>query len=379
MAAGCWFHTEEVGSSMPTARAPPCAQVVPFSEALMLAFRDHGDRTDRQKARLMWLVERLGAEEFTKLVASYMGDAEFGPEVHPGYTDTWQRRDILGVHAQKQEGLSWVRAADCCLSGVDDFALAHIVRLCAIAACALAHASAWIGRGPEHLNTESRSSSARQSSTVECRGGTELLRLLTRVLHAGANTPHAAQVGACVPVGRFETDDFDALADVADKYSNGQMRVTCEENVLFPNVKNEDVEAMRKEPIFEKFQIDAGNLMRGLVSCTGSQFCGFAMIETKNRCALTADATALALQQWCACGCQDHQWVSLGRCASECVLGMCASKTLRDRAEGSLHNFCNAGSTFASPHRIVCHNTTPACAVGSNVNVCAGQPTSRGS
>lgn len=26
-----------------------------------------------------------------------------------------------------------------------------------------------------------------------------------------------------------------------------------------------------------------GNLERGLVSCTGSQFCGFALIETKNR------------------------------------------------------------------------------------------------
>ena len=27
----------------------------------------------------------------------------------------------------------------------------------------------------------------------------------------------------------------------------------------------------------------SGNLERGLVSCTGSQFCGFALIETKNR------------------------------------------------------------------------------------------------
>ena len=28
---------------------------------------------------------------------------------------------------------------------------------------------------------------------------------------------------------------------------------------------------MRKEPIFQKYQIDAGNLTRGLVSCTGAQ------------------------------------------------------------------------------------------------------------
>ena len=38
-----------------------------------------------------------------------------------------------------------------------------------------------------------------------------------------------------------------------------------------------------QEPIFETYLIDAGNLMRGMVSCTGSQFCGIAMIETKNR------------------------------------------------------------------------------------------------
>ena len=38
-----------------------------------------------------------------------------------------------------------------------------------------------------------------------------------------------------------------------------------------------------QEPIFQKYLINAGNLTRGLVSCTGAQFCGVAMIETKNR------------------------------------------------------------------------------------------------
>jgi ferredoxin-nitrite reductase len=94
------------------------------------------------------------------------------------------------------------------------------------------------------------------------------------------------QVGACVPVGRLQTDDLDQLADVADRYSNGEVRITCEENVIFPNVANADVEALAKEPIFERFEINPGNIMRGLVSCTGSQFCGFGLVETKNRQAL---------------------------------------------------------------------------------------------
>lgn len=34
---------------------------------------------------------------------------------------------------------------------------------------------------------------------------------------------------------------------------------------------------------FCRFKINPGNLSRGLVSCTGAQFCGVAIIETKNR------------------------------------------------------------------------------------------------
>ena len=80
----------------------------------MLVFRDNGDRTDRQKARLIWLIERIGNEEFVRLVGEQMGGAEFGPEVHPHYGDSWKRRDVLGVNAQKQEGRSWVRCCRCC-------------------------------------------------------------------------------------------------------------------------------------------------------------------------------------------------------------------------------------------------------------------------
>ena len=44
-----------------------------------------------------------------------------------------------------------------------------------------------------------------------------------------------------------------------------------EQDVIFPNVPEASVGALRKEPIFEKYSIDPGNLTRGLVSCTGAQ------------------------------------------------------------------------------------------------------------
>ncbi len=51
------------------------------------------------------------------------------------------------------------------------------------------------------------------------------------------------------------------------------MRLTVEENILFPNIPEAKLEAMQKEPIFQKYLINAGPLMRGLVSCTGAQVC----------------------------------------------------------------------------------------------------------
>lgn len=53
---------------------------------------------------------------------------------------------------------------------------------------------------------------------------------------------------------------------------------------MFPNIPEDRLDAMRQEAIFKTHQIEAPPLSRGLVSCTGSQFCGIALIETKNRC-----------------------------------------------------------------------------------------------
>lgn len=40
---------------------------------------------------------------------------------------------------------------------------------------------------------------------------------------------------------------------------------------------------LNQKPHDCRFKITPGNLSRGLVSCTGAQFCGVAIIETKNR------------------------------------------------------------------------------------------------
>jgi len=54
-------------------------------------------------------------------------------------------------------------------------------------------------------------------------------------------------------------------------------------HVIFPNVPEEIVEDCLKHPFFQKYRIDPGPLERNLVSCTGAQFCGLALSETKNK------------------------------------------------------------------------------------------------
>lgn len=55
------------------------------------------------------------------------------------------------------------------------------------------------------------------------------------------------------------------------------MRVGFSELVSSKNAR------LQKEPLFQKYSLNPRSLTRGLVSCTGAQFCGVAIIETKMR------------------------------------------------------------------------------------------------
>jgi ferredoxin-nitrite reductase len=82
---------------------------------------------------------------------------------------------------------------------------------------------------------------------------------------------------------KSKSQDFHEIARIAEMYGDGTVRLTCEENIIFVNVPEVNLAAMKAEPLFQRFQLDAGTLTRGMVTCTGSQFCGFALTETKNK------------------------------------------------------------------------------------------------
>ncbi len=170
-------------------------QVVAVCEVVLQVYRDHGPRNNRQKSRLMWLLDEWGVPRFRAELETRL--AQTLATAAPAAEITESKRELLGLIDQKE--------------------------------------------------------------------------------------PELVTVGLHVPVGRLHPGTMFGLADLAERYGTGELRLTVEQNALLPNVSRSRLEALFAEPLLQTFSPTPGWLERGLVSCTGSQFCGFALIETKNR------------------------------------------------------------------------------------------------
>ena len=79
------------------------------ADAIVRVFIEHGDRTDRNKARLKYVLDRLGFEAFLGLVEEKLGGKltrVAGDAVAP--RPAFDRSAHIGVHPQKQPGLNWI-------------------------------------------------------------------------------------------------------------------------------------------------------------------------------------------------------------------------------------------------------------------------------
>merc|ERR1719174_2930826 len=71
---------------------------VALSEAVLRLFRDEGHRGDRQKARLMWLVEKHGVDEFRKALVEEIESYGRGARTdvaQPDPEEEYERRNSL--------------------------------------------------------------------------------------------------------------------------------------------------------------------------------------------------------------------------------------------------------------------------------------------
>jgi len=85
------------------------ADATKVADAIVRVFIDHGDRTDRTKARLKYVIDRLGLDKVLGLVEEKLGrklDRVVGNAFAP--RPRFDRAAHIGVHAQKQPDRNWI-------------------------------------------------------------------------------------------------------------------------------------------------------------------------------------------------------------------------------------------------------------------------------
>ena len=174
-----------------------------MSGAILKVFIRNGDRTDRKKARLKYLLDDWGFDKFMAEVETEIGRPLLRMEdAKLDFPDPENRFAHVGFHPQKQEGKSYV--------------------------------------------------------------------------------------GLVLPVGRIMSDQLRGIAAIADKYGDGYIRLTVWQNLLIPEIDNDQIDAVKKEIEELGLEWQATSARAGLVACTGSRGCKFAGADTKGQAMILA-------------------------------------------------------------------------------------------
>jgi ferredoxin-nitrite reductase len=174
------------------------AELVPVAAAMVRVFREHGDRTDRKKARLKYLLEKWGG--FPRFLEETQKKLAF-PLVYAPRGCAEPRRQVikhghLGVYKQAQPGLNYV--------------------------------------------------------------------------------------GLGVPVGRMNAKQMRRLADLADHYGKGELRLTVWQSVIIPHVPDAFTATLVRAVQSLGFFTEAHAAAGCVIACTGSKGCKYAAADTKS-------------------------------------------------------------------------------------------------
>jgi len=127
-----------------------------------------------------------------------------------------------------------------------------------------------------------------------------------------------SSVGMSVLRGRVSGEQLEKVADLADKFGNGELRTTIMQNLIIPNVPTEKAQALAAELGKLELHVEGSVFWRGTVACTGTEFCKLAISETKGFSKWLVDEIEERLPQFdqqirinvtgCPNGCGQH-WI----------------------------------------------------------------------
>lgn len=171
-------------------------EAVPMAAAMLRVFIEHGDRTDRKKARLKYLLEKWGMDSF---VEESLKKLSFAPLRLEREACAPRRPEIkhghIGVYRQSKPGQNYI--------------------------------------------------------------------------------------GAHVPVGRMTSRQMRRVADLADNFARGELRLTVWQNFLIPHVPDAFVSSVTRSLERIGFTTEASAVGSGIIACTGNKGCKYAAADTK--------------------------------------------------------------------------------------------------
>jgi ferredoxin-nitrite reductase len=168
-------------------------EVLKVCAAITELYRDFGNRENRRKSRIKFLVDEWGIEKYREEIEKKIG-YKLTPYLNPQVVEI--NSDVLGIHKTKIPGINFI--------------------------------------------------------------------------------------GVPIKVGRLSGEELHKLCDIAEKFGSGNLRCTNKQNILIlgvpdANVK-EAIEALKQTGIYSETHTN-----NRIISCTGSQYCNLAIVETKNR------------------------------------------------------------------------------------------------
>jgi len=155
-------------------------------------------------------------------------------------------------------------------------------------------------------------------------GAGEDARLAKATDHIGIfreKTEGLNYVGLKTPVGRLTADELAEVARLSEVYGTGEVRLTPGQNVIIPHVPDRWIGDLTEEPLLEALRYDPSEVMRGLVACTGTDFCNLALIDAKGHAMAVARDLEGRLPglkpvtiHWSGCpaGCGNHHVATIG-------------------------------------------------------------------
>ena len=203
----------------------PWQHMLTYTEAVMRVYNQYGRRDNKYKARIKILVKAVGIEEFRRQVEAEWVDLKDGPS-----TLTQEEFDRVASY--------FTPFAYETFAG-DDAAVAA-------------------------LKDDNKAFAAWTKRNVREHKVPGYAIVLLSLKKTG------------VPPGDATAEQMDFIADLADRYSFGEIRVTHEQNLVLAHVKQSDLPALFKEAKAHGLATPNIGLLTDIICCPGGDFCSLA-------------------------------------------------------------------------------------------------------